>query len=443
MRIVIVVVLSGLAIAGTGLVLRSRSPVGSAVEASVIREPKRPEIRFYSYSRQINSDLISPSGGTPVLRLKLEGEVWLIPSNGPEGESWFRVGFALRSRTGADEIHSTLPVFFGIDPGLRLLGIRAPKAKNQQESDELNLIRDWVSLFAFGDPRDTAGESLARMEGTGRRRIKIKERYLGDEASRIEILESRHEMVLDQEGLAELIEGRERTLMSLARGVRLENRLQYRMERKKTEAIGRAAENWTKTGRTAKDDDSFLLTDLHLEGQEDAPNRPDFSHLERSFRTLREIHGGARLKVFHELVGGLRKEPARIPWFRALAESNRTDLTLFSHSIGVMASLDSDEAQSALPAWFGEEGGRPQVQRMILNALATTGVKLREGTIRFLLENLEKQEGAAYALGSSLRNQDRPEVRARLMDLYERAGSERERRIAMDAIRNSGDVFGE
>jgi hypothetical protein len=380
----------------------------------------------YVFYRKINSQLRSAEQIKDVLDLQIQGRVKLIPTVDSAGQSWSRI--ELNCEVQGRSIQSTLPVWVRKDSEGHLLDLKSATPRSDREREQLNFIRDWISLYAFREQRDPLGEYDARFIQEPAFLMKIKERYVHSSVPEIQILKSHHELYLTEKGEVSKIRGIERTRSPISGEWTLESRSEYKIELSQERETGPVFESMSESASI-----QLSLEQIRFEG------RRSWSQIKKDFVDRALSRHPERLHQFHEVQRFLRSHPESVGEFKNLAESVRGDITKFQLAIGVFANLDSDEAQGILRQWYDSESERPEVQTLVLNALALTRVKIRNETVEFLMRLSSKDDAALYALGSSMSGTPSLRVREFLIDLESRSRSDTERQKVIDAIGNSRD----
>jgi|GEM_PF-5163471 len=392
-------------------------PQKSAIATTTSAEPAperlqaRDFLREYSWTRKIESRLVTEnrkdpsraSGGSDVLHLVVEGVVRLAPVMDPQGRMGLKAVFeGSVSGSGNPEESSRVltraPFVIIGDPAADRVELSGAPGPEGSGLNDRNLLRDWAALYAFHSRRDPAGEYRARFFDEGAREIKVKEQYPGASATKIEILDSRHELERSAGAGREVVRiaGRERTRIPVADGVSIETGSSYEI---RLLGVRRAAPE--RIGSPGGD--PAIPVPIGFELEEGArPRSVGREELERRFASAEPDSHASRIVLFHEWVRLLTAQPPLIGEFRKLAEEQRKDETRFQLAIGVMASVPAGAAQDALVDWYGEEGARPAVQEAILTALAVSRVAAVPRVTAFLEDLSTRNRTAALALEAVL-----------------------------------------
>jgi hypothetical protein len=390
--------------------------------------PDFDRLKIFHFSRKIASQFVGRGQSKDGFQLKEEGTVTLLPAFDSEKRQWSKVVLNLDLDQGRIQLSSTFPVWARFDSAQHLIELKARKPLSAAEKEELNFIRDWVSLYAFHDSQDAMGRYRAKFSLGRRSEIKIKERYLGPMGDQREILKSRHLIFYDPKGVMQRMRGEERIRFPFSGNWKLETESSYQIELTEDHPM-----NPERIPRFQSESVSISLDEVIPRPQK------SWLQIKSNFVGSDLKSHGERLRVFHEVLGALREEPGRIAEFKGSAEEIRSDAHKFQVAIGVLANLESDGAQECLREWYRSESDRPEIRSAVLNALVLTPVRIPDATIAFLKSLSSTEEAAIYALGSSLRGVSRPEVQNFLNELDLRAQNEAEHQVVLDAVGNSRD----
>jgi hypothetical protein len=381
----------------------------------------------------LNSSIQSDGQSRPFLDLHYHGEITLIhletKGQSPQSEL---VSFKLKFKGQEEWVRSTLPVIFEISPDHELKKIRAPEPASREEREELNVFRDFASLFAFASNRDPSGAYAAEWKNEGPLRIKNKTRYLGKSESNLQVVSSRHEIRLEKGHLQSAI-GKESLKISMNSSSHLVTHSDYVIRFK---VRGGSEKISTQAQVLAQ----LKETELRLDQGAAPEKKISWAEVEGRLLAISSLDESGRLELFHDLIDVIRKDPSKLKTLVDQVEASGFDSLKVHLAVGVLASLESEEAQKTLIDWYRGPGAtRPALEHLILNAFATTDAKLGEPVLQFLLALPDTNENAAFALGSSLRNQSSQAVRDRLQAQFEQAKTDLAQMNALDAIGNSGD----
>ena len=398
-------------------------------------------VLVYDFSREIQSQLIEQGRSKPFVDLHYEGRFQVTPIQKGEHSVWNQVQFELQFQNQKDWIRSTRPFFVELGENFEIKKIRAEKPKTKVERDELNVIRDFVSLYAFRTAEDTMGAYLFDWKPEQGGGLKSKKTYTGNWAKQIRILQSRHEVKLDLAGRPTLIQGSEQTETrgEPQSGLKMSGKYSIQFKEQKEIEI-----------KPGEKDRLASLPSLSIGIQGDALtlNAHPYEELLPTIKKIPGLSRSERLAVFHELVSSLRMDPSKITDFKKLVESMKDQEGFLEFGVGALATVGGETAELALQNWYQELGkDKPLIKHTILNAFATTDVALTANARGFLLEAASAESGdrslsenAAFALGSSLRRVSDSGVEMKLESLYRSAQDPGLRESYLDAMGNSGDA---
>ena len=399
----------------------------------------------YGVERKLRTRIISKSGRKSVIDLNHKGEIQLNPVPAADGISRYRISLRLNftnpeaSPSLFQDLESRHPVEVRLTPDFHLISLHVENSQNQENPDELNLMRDLISILAYQSLQDTTGNYEAQWDASPPVIRKRKLRYVSPKLSTIRILSSLHEIRVRENGVPVSMEGGERMQMAISKGVELETESIYRFQ------LLNASSN-PSFNLSLREESEWMSVGLDLDAVPASSVKssyevPSARAIEEKLSGLLEVKPADRLGLFHEMVSVFRRAPERIADFIPMVFGLGVPRERTQFGIGVLANLDQDLAQRALLDAYRSHEADPALQHLILNSLATSGVALRDDTRKALLDLPGSDESIAFVLGSSLRITPNDQVRERLRSLFMNAGEENRRIVALEAIGNSGDAF--
>ncbi len=417
----------------------SREPA-SREPAAEIPGPRGPAPRdgktlTYRFKRHIKADLQTDSNQKPMVNLMIDGKVWLNELSSEGDLTLVSLQYALKE-ANSEEIHySHLPFLVELTNSLKIKSIKSVTPLNQSDEDEINLLRDFISLYAYGSDTDTSGAYIFKLKAEDEKFIKTKLRYTSNELKNVEISNSLYVGKLDRFTLAPLrIEGREEVRVSSSKLSFLQTVSSCLIERITAELPEHPVQFTSLEG----------LKELNLKAESSNQFKvQDWSALKLQLDQIAKLTKAQRLVLFHELTKLLKTKPEFVASFQATIENQFKEPGLFTFGIGVLATAGNDEAQAVLRNWTTQF---PESIHTVLNAFATSDANLNSDTRKFLMSQVSDakdpgvSQNAAFALGSALKKTNDEEARLQLLELYRRAEGERDRLSALDAMGNSGDI---
>ena len=310
--------------------------------------------------------------------------------------------------------------------------IRAGKAENEEEEDELNILKDFVSLIAYRSTEDTTGKYQAVFTPLDDLLIKKKTAY---SSPLIKILDSHHEIHLDPSGKLLSAVGRETCQVQVGSSSSLQTLSEYVLKKIEIRTVA-----YTRNQTQQKELSLTPLTPIASRSDQFI----SWSHLEPRLNRLHGLSRPEQLSLFHDLLNTMKKDASSLSSFMNWVDSRLSDSQVRTIAIGVLSSLGNEIAQHTLLTWYQQF---PDSRLMILNAFTTTSTPLSGETHAFLtdlsnqkLSQPEASYSAALALGSALQNTNRPDDITQLETLYQNAQNANEQEIYLDAIGNSGNT---
>ncbi len=396
---------------------------------------KASEPLCFAFQRKLNAEIQIGGDRSVVMKESHQGEVILMPLQGPESLNSYLVSFVLHSNhpvTGEKKVlrRSHLPVEVRFSSDFLISKLLSIGQRNRETTDDLNLVRDLLTNLAFRGSEDTTGVYEAEWEGRPPLQMKRKIRYLDPALETTRILDSFHEIRQNESGIPLELRGWDRTRVPISKSESLETVSSYRFTLRPihgTDVVSSLPLN------------PQLRTEVGMKLDPGAP-REDQTLQSEEIPKLEELSKKEHVILFHRMLALLEANPERLRDFGAdyLGDPARDDRIRFG--VGVLASLNQPEAQKILFEAYPGFEGRPDHQHMILNALATSDVDLTEASKNFLLGFPIDEENVNYVLGSSLRKSPDLRVRDRLISLFYASTREEGKIVALEAIGNSGDV---
>lgn len=393
----------------------------------------------YSFSREIHAKIENQA---PLLDLTLHGRVWATVLSQDARSKVVALQFEMKS-DHSKLLTSHLPFIIEMDSNYAIQRIRAQKPSNSHEEDELNLMKDFATLYAFRSNEDTTGKYNYAWSDDGVRGVKKKLQYEGKKLAGVSIKNSLHEVTLNKiDHQIEKIVGLDETSFSGEVGAGMKTTSSY--------VIVKLASSY----HPKLEVNEKILSQLQdqseqLQSQFSRVQVKDYSLLVAELENIKLMNKNQRLSLFHEFVKTLKADPSKVDEFRKKIESMSGEAGLMAFGIGVLATAGSEHAQTVLTEWYQNysvAAKNADLGHTILNAFSTANAALSADSRKFLMgvaadgnKNPELADNAAFALGSSLKKSDDEAVRSQLNSLYAGAASVQARATVLDAIGNSGD----
>jgi hypothetical protein len=382
-------------------------------------------VTAFKFTRNLNAKLDTKS----LINLNVEGIVWMNWSTPTHA----RVSFRL-----ADGHESTIAFEATFKSGYKLESIQAAKAKNETEEDELNVLKDFVSSYAFENLSDTTGEYTAKFSNVTDGVKKSKLAYVGTSKATPKIVKSLHAAAFKPHTRDLLsLEGSEETLLTVSKTSKVETESSYKiisLSPVPAHAVAFASAE-------LQSEDLTVRQTRHTQAGK------TWVQLQAALGKIRSMNSTERLALFHELVKSLKDDPESLAKFKSWLDDHKEEAGMLTFGIGVLASVGTQPAQQSLMDLFK---ANPASQHMILNALATSSETLSPETRDFVRQLADGNpqpdiaEHAALTLGAAIKNDPAttPETadEARLTKLFQTATTADEKRTYLDAIGNSGDA---
>jgi hypothetical protein len=283
----------------------------------------------YGVERKLRSSLTDKNQKKTVIDLDYHGEIRLDPVPGSDGDFRYRFSFRLNFEDPGQKssrLHeSSHPVEVRFSRDFDLISLQADNSQSPESLDELNLIRDLVSILAFRSSQDTTGNYETGWSGSDRQLLKRKVRYVSPGLFHIRILSSLHEIKIREDGLPVSIVGGERMQLPVSKGVDLETDSGFRLLLLEGNSRGPAALS-LKEGLGLRNVGLALDAVSPSSGEEQFRTR-DAKDLEEMLSMLPETKPPARMGLFHQMVEVLRREPKLLPGFIQMVWEPRTSVS--------------------------------------------------------------------------------------------------------------------
>ena len=407
--------------------------VSSVKETQAIKiETPKLTTRAYQFERRLQAGLKNTKLKS-LLDIDLHGTVWVSEvSKNVEGKT-LRIEFELLQGTDSEVHVSRFPLFIEVTLDQKIKQFKTTPNPNHEAEDDLNILKDFASIYAYGSDQDTSGVYEFRLEKKDDKIKKSKLKYKGDASKTAVILSSETKGTIDaRSGNWITAEGKEQiNLNSLLSKQTLLTISSFKLiEIDKPLAIKGAIPS------------KLVETSWALTESSTLKSRP-WRELKSELSLIEQFSKTERLSLFHDLTKLLKSDQKAVPDFKKYIELVSNQHGLITFGIGVLASAGSEPAQEVLRQWYGNKFGDAH---KILNAFSTANTELSNSTRSFLRDiinspqsHLDMVQNALFALGSSLKHSNDQESRRVLMAYYTNAQSESSRNIALDAIGNSGD----
>ena len=432
-----IIVASVVCILTGGVLLFSHSP-SSKIETVAISAPEiyssnrspassvaRP-MEALDLNREIQATLVSGKSKKEFAHVFYRGTFFVFWKN----EKTAEVLFSLENGT-----QSKIAFEFDLNSDWKIEQIRAQTPKTEIDEDCLNILKDFASIYAFQSTEDTTGRYESTMRNLNGKTVKQKIRYSDPKLSRMKIVESLHEIILNPEhNRVSMMKGEEKTEVAFGKGSVLKTVSSYVLKAKAADAV--SAPQKISTAHEMKPSNlAVTARDHHLTVNWDLT----MSNL----KTIANLDKSARLALFHDLVKGLKEDPAHLAEFKTWLTRHSTEPGVLIFGVGVLATAGTEEAQKALLALYQSV---PESRHSILNSMATTDAVLTAEVRSFLAsvgdqkqQDADLSYNAALAMGSAMKKEALPGEDQKLMSWYTASSSSEEKTLYLDAMGNSGD----
>jgi hypothetical protein len=403
-----------------------------AVDPSIVI-PENAEVTAYHYERNVLAE-IKDKTTKPILNLSMQGTVFITALSHTEDSDIVSVQFEITQGSDKQEHDSHIPFVVELSKGQNILSVRTPKKLSQLDEDDVNVLKDFMSLYAYGVNRDTTGVYQFKLDRDGPDVQKTKIKYESPALQTIAILSSNTQGEVEAgKGTWLKVQGKEQTRMDgMGNGQSLLTTSLFKIE-KLTSPLK------PKIGVRSFADLENAGLDL-ISHREFATS--SWTELKARLANIKSLTRPQRLALFHDLSKLLKSDPEAVLAFRKYIEAMAKEPGLMTFGIGVLATAGTDLAQATLREWY--EGGYG-VEHTVLNAFSTANAELTDDTRSFLKGIVsdhtqpELAQNAAYALGSSLKHSNDDGARAALNSFYTGSQNEADKLTALDAMGNSGD----
>jgi hypothetical protein len=388
---------------GTGIV----STV--SIESSHTDEIIRREQFSFEKSGSVKFDF-----SEKVIEQKLSGKLFIDWTNEKVATVSLQVGHA----------HSAVYLRAQFQNDFQLKCVEFPQNLTESENDSITLLRDLLFNYSFRTNWDENGEYQAFLNSTTSRSgdtllTKVKKKYLDPEKESLRVEQSRHEIRLSP------------------RLVTAQGSEEYFVEN-----VGQSAWAKVKYSLTALKENQFL----------------SFSKTERPLgECLKDFLPTTQLNTFSSPVDmkenlnqlKVSSRGEQLTLSRKIVKAMRTNPQLSALALGMLGNLGTPEAQKALVGLFQEASDGPgHIHYQVLNSLTLTKAALTHESREFLKSRMHESdlftEGAAYALGSSIQNNNEALEGQRdlqfLVSELDQAMDSESKIIYLDALKNSGSA---
>ncbi len=410
-------------------------------DASLNATSSNQSASVYRFHREVQANLKLKSMPDSVIDLNLDGKVWVTELSHSASMKLLSFQYEMKAKDDSEIHRSSLPMLVEVSNDFRIGQIKTVKPIQKEEEDELNLLKDFVSLYAYRSDADTTGHYVSQFDLNQNQFHKTKIRYDEARLKNVKLLYSTQSGEVDQAS-SELLrsEGKEQSKVGDGFVTQITTRSQYKIEKMGIEPapILRVTENRPLEVQAVK-----IENYAHL-------NVKSWETLKPALDRIESLNRSERLSLFHDLTKLLKSDPEKVAEFKKYIESVAREPGRLTFGIGVLATAGTEPAQSALTEWyqtFGVAKNDSQVQHTLLNAFSTADAMLTDSSRKFLRDladpsknNSEVVQNAAFALGSSLKKTNDEASRASLLNLLSHAQNESERASCLDAIGNSGDA---
>ncbi len=430
---------------GVGFYIHTEVPRGPAsieIKDDGLLDPsKNAHTSVYHFTREIQAKM---EGQKNLLDVSLHGRFWVTVLKESEEGSVLSLQFEMKSSQQQDILTSTIPFVLEMTADHAIRHMRAPEPADKDEEDQVNLLKDFATLYAFHSNQDTAGVYDFDWKESSSTFQKKKIHYQGSRLSGVKILNSLHEITLDSK-TRELVkvEGSDDIAMSAEAGSSLISHSSYTIT-KLDDAYHPVLNVSAKNLPTLKDQAGEIQSKFHKTQVQ------EYALLKQELDQLNGMNKEQRLSFFHEFVKTLRADPSKVDDFRKKMEAMAKQPGALAFGVGVLATVGSEHAQEVLTQWYQDyaiSGKDNDIGHTILNAFTTADAQASGDTRKFLMgvaasrdpASADLAENAAFALGSTLKKADDEAARAQLNSMYASATTSQGKTAALDAIGNSGD----
>lgn len=324
--------------------------------------------------------------------------------------------------------------------------IELPEKLSESEEEYALLFQSLLLDYAFKSTRDENGEYTSNIQQVKSSRgvtrlLKRKQEYLNNKRKFLHIDKSDHIISLDDSLKKILGEERYSLLIPFEKGeeVTVSTRISYK--------LSRMDGKWPSLPQVDTER-RFGSCNRDFIKQKAKVSSMDPSSLKDILLTLRELDRKGRQKQMRKILLALKARPELLASFMEWAKTVLSDRKLSAFAIGVLGSLGTPAAQNELIGIFGlATNDTSYLQNQVLNSFALMKSSLSSSARGFLKQQINGQdfrleEGAAYALGSSIAN-DSSGVSAQedlnyLVGALGSAESIKEKMVYLDALGNAG-----
>jgi hypothetical protein len=409
----------------------TRDP-SSISETSVgeLTELSNKSFTAYHYEREVKAVL--KANAKPLIDLGLNGTVFVSEVSKTEKSRTVQIQFSLKQGKDSTLHESHAPFVVEIAKDQTITTIQTAKPSAKTDEDDFNVIKDFISLYAYGSNRDTTGIYQFKLSRNGNQIEKLKLKYESSVVPTTLVSSSTKATVEEKTGIWLNGAGTEEINVE-AMGSTLTTISSFKIEKTthpnlKPPSLMSAA--------------VLQKATLDLVANKEVIVKP-WSELKARLAAISTLSKPERLKLFRDLVKLLKSDPSEVAEFKKFIEDNAGQTGFMTFGIGVLATAGSPDAQAALRDWFA---ANPQSQHTVLNALITASVPFTDDTKTFLNTIVANRSTAAdlaqnavFAVGSELKQGDDPTARQTLLNYYASSSSESDRLNALDAMGNSGD----
>jgi hypothetical protein len=412
---------------------RAPSSIPTKVIDNSIALPENAEVTAYHYERNVLAE-IKDKTTKPILNLSMQGTVFFTAISHSDDSETVSLQFELTQGGDKEEHDSHVPFVIELSKGQNILSVRTPKTLSKLDEDDVNVLKDFMSLYAYGVNRDTTGVYQFKLDRDGTDVQKVKLKYESPTLQTIAILSSNTQGEVDAaKGTWLKVQGKEQTRMEgMGNGQTLLTTSLFKIEK-----LNSALKPKAGIRSFANLEDANLDLISHREFATSS-----WTELKARLANIKSLTRPQRLALFHDLSKLLKSDPEAVLAFRKYIEAMAKEPGLMMFGIGVLATAGTDLAQATLRDWYHGGFG---VEHTVLNALSMTSAELTDDTRNFLKAIVGNQnqpefaQNAAYALGSSLKHSDDDGARTALESFYAGSQNEANKLTALDAMGNSGD----
>lgn len=336
------------------------------------------------------------------------------------------------------------------------INLRSASWEDEANEQNLSVLKDLTSIYFFPAQQDTVGEyksEVYEISSPSNWNIfkKIKTAYINTTPNILpKILASRHIIRWPKAwSHPDSLRGEEITRIGHSQQSALTAENIYSMRFLKKEI---AATYTDEQLLSLNKKEKFSLTASTQKNPIQQGQNISWKEIRKHLQEISHLPHGKQLELFGDLVRMLSAQPDKLRDLLsllesegALAEGNRS--ALFQAAVGALATVASNEAQSALIELYHNLADDSDSKGTILAALTTTQATLSDSTQSFLTRAMTEEAdrnlayGAAFALGSSLQSSQNTNSIQALLQEWERQKSlaSIEGQIAvLDAMGNSG-----